>query len=56
LSKEENFDEAMANVFKCFQKPGLRDSVEILINDPKTSNPEERSPFWLLAAALSRFY
>lgn len=56
LSKEENFDEAFANIFKCYSNYSLRDSVEDIFNSPKIDNPQEKSTFWLLSAALTRFF
>lgn len=56
FSKELNFNEAFNNVFKCFKKVELRDSVEEIFNDPKINDFTEKSNFWLLCAALHRFH
>jgi amyloid beta precursor protein binding protein 1 len=55
--KEENFKEAFTACFKCFQTPdqAIRDSVHDVLNDDKINDLNEKSKFWLLAAALARF-
>ena len=56
FSSEINCNEALQHSYKCFVKPLLRGSVEDVLNDPKISDPKETSSFWLLAAALKKFY
>jgi hypothetical protein len=57
FSKFLNYDEANKNVYKCLTKYTLRGPVEdIILNDIKINDPEEKSTFWLLSTALSRFY
>ncbi len=34
----------------------MRGAVEDIFNDPKVEDKNEKSSFWLLAAALHRFY
>lgn len=34
----------------------MRESVQEIMNDPKVISPTEKSPFWLLAASLARFF
>jgi len=51
-----NFSEAKQNVFKCFRKYELRDSVEDIFNNPKIDDAHEKSCFWLMSTALHRFY
>lgn len=46
----------MTNVFKCFSKYELRDSVREIFLDDKINSVTEKSTFWLLAIALARFY
>jgi amyloid beta precursor protein binding protein 1 len=54
---ELNFSEAMTHVYKCFIDPcKLRDSVQEVIDDPKISSTQEKSKYWLMAAALARFF
>lgn len=56
-SKELNFSEAMTQVFKCFLDPAkLRDSVQEVLGDPKIHSTQEKSKYWLMAAALARFF
>jgi NEDD8-activating enzyme E1 regulatory subunit len=50
------FEEAFNNAFKTFGKPVLRGSVEGILNDPKIIDETEISTFWLLSAALTKFY
>ncbi|CDW84911.1 nedd8-activating enzyme e1 regulatory subunit [Stylonychia lemnae] len=56
FSKELNFNEAMDKVFKCFQKPSVRDSVQDIFDDPKIDDVSEKSNYWLLCRALKRFH
>ena len=46
----------MSNVFKCFNPYSLRDTVSDVLTDPKVISTTEKSTFWLLVAALARFY
>ena len=54
--QELNFMEAMNNAFKCFLNPQtLRDSVQELLDDAKIHNGGEKTTYWLLCSALSKF-
>ena len=55
--QEPNFREAIDNVTLCFKSPdaSIRDSVQDVLNDDKINDNNEKTPFWILSAALSRF-
>lgn len=58
IGKEQNFDEALKNVHKCFQvgQASIRDSVKDVLGDAKIQDVNQKDPYWLLATALSRFF
>lgn len=55
--KEANFGEALDNGTLCFKSPddSIRDSVQDVLNDDKINDNSEKTPFWMLSAALSKF-
>ena len=58
FANEENFSkDAFTNISLCFKTPdaSIRDSVQDVLNDDKINDNNEKSPFWMLSAALSRF-
>eukprot|EP00347_Sterkiella_histriomuscorum_P009093 403342543 len=56
FSKELNFIEAFDNAFKCFKQPEIRYTLEEIFEDPKIQDKNETSSFWILCAALQRYY
>lgn len=51
-----NILEARENAYKCFRLYQVRDSVQDIFDNPKISDPAQTSNFWLLCAALHRFF
>jgi NEDD8-activating enzyme E1 regulatory subunit len=54
--KEVNFQEAIANCFKCFVSPQeVSCELEQVLTDENATNPAIKTPFWILVAALNKF-
>ncbi|ODQ64772.1 hypothetical protein NADFUDRAFT_83652 [Nadsonia fulvescens var. elongata DSM 6958] len=52
----ENFDEALASVWRISQKTTIPPDILAILNDPSIDNLNEESPdFWVLVKALKRF-
>lgn len=53
---EENFQEAVAATPQCFVSNELKEPLKSVLEDSKCDDKTVKDKFWLLAAALKRFY
>jgi len=56
FSKEACFNEAFNNAYKAFATTLLKGNVEDIFNDNKINDSTQKSPFWVCATALHRYY
>ena len=56
FGKETNFNEALKNAYLLFQDVDLDQNIQEIFDSDNIADLKEKSEFWLLSAAMKKFY